>query len=92
MPIFTNIETWTERYDQAGLRAFTDQDGHLWVEQNPRKMSRWAKLVHQGHSIAWEFESSGGSYTGRLLFDGEITTPGEVMKQAGTALIGKPPR
>jgi hypothetical protein len=53
------------------------------VEQNPDKSSVWAKFVREGHSLAWEFEGSGGAYTGRMLFDGEITTPSAVRKRIG---------
>ena len=28
--------------------------------------------ARQGHDIAWEFVSPGGSYSGRLSIDGEI--------------------
>ena len=34
-----------------------------------------------GHEIAWEFESAGGPYTGRMLIDGEIYTPAEATKK-----------
>jgi hypothetical protein len=36
-----------------------------------------AKLAREGHGVAWEFESPGGTYTGRMLIDGEIYTPSE---------------
>jgi hypothetical protein len=48
------------------------RDGHLWLEQNRAKASKWAKLARNGHDIAWEFEKPGGGYTARMLIDGEI--------------------
>lgn len=81
--VLTDISTWTDRLGHAKMRAFTDQDGHLWVEQNPDKSSVWAKFAREGHTLAWEFDGPGGAYTGRMLFDGEITTPSEVRKPIG---------
>jgi hypothetical protein len=75
------MKSWTQRIGHAWLRAFTDVDGHIWLEQNPRKRSRWASLAREGHEVAWEFESAGGPYTGRLLIDGEITSPSEATKK-----------
>ena len=67
-----DMKTWTNRLGHTGLRPFTDAGGHLWVEQNRTKASKWAKLARKGHAIAWEFEKPGGGYTGRMLIDGEI--------------------
>ena len=75
-----DMKTWTDRLGHSGLRSFTDEDGHLWLEQNPAKASKWAKLARKGHDIAWEFEKPGGGYTGRMLIDGEIYTPREATK------------
>jgi hypothetical protein len=63
------------------LRSFTDEKGHFWLEQNASKGSKWAKLAREGHEVAWEFDNPGGSYTGRLLIDGEIYTPSEATKK-----------
>ena len=63
------------------LRSFTDEAGHFWLEQNPAKPSLWGKLAKQGHEVAWEFESAGDAYTGRLLIDGEFYTPSEATKK-----------
>jgi len=57
------------------------KDGRFWLEQNPDKTLKWAKLARQGHDIAWEFDGSGGAYTGRMLIDGEIYTPSEATKK-----------
>jgi hypothetical protein len=70
MAEFRNIKTWTERLGHSRLRTFTDAHNHFWLEQNASKASKWAKLARQGHDIAWEFDSPGGSYTGRLLIEG----------------------
>src|SRR5207248_7960300 len=50
------MKTWTDRLGHSGLRSFTDADGHLWLEQNPAKASKWPKLARKGHDIAWEFD------------------------------------
>ena len=75
------MKTWTDRLGHSGLRSFTDADGHLWLEQNPAKASKWAKLARKGHDIAWEFEKPGGGYTGRILIDGEIYSASEATKK-----------
>ena len=77
-PKLTDMSTWTEK--SGRLRSFTDQDGHFWLEQNPAKRTKWAKLAREGHAVAWEFAKEGG-YSGRMLVDGEITTPAEATKR-----------
>ena len=81
MPRLSEMKTWTERLGHSRLRSFTDEDGHFWLEQNADKRSKWAKLAREGHDIAWEFEGSGGAYTGRMLIDGDIYTPSEATKK-----------
>ena len=81
MPLLTDMKTWTERLGHSNLRSFTDKDGHFWLEQNAEKSSKWAKLARKGHDIAWEFDGSGGAYTGRMLIDGEIYTPSEATNK-----------
>jgi hypothetical protein len=76
-----NMSTWTDRLGSTNLRTFTDAKGHFWLEQNPAKRSKWGKLARQGHEMAWEFARSHGEYTGRMLIDGEITTPAEATKK-----------
>ena len=78
---FKDMKTWTDRLGRTKLRTFTDKDGHFWLEQNAAKASRWGKLARKGHSIAWELGKPGGSYTGRILIDGEIYTPSEATKK-----------
>jgi hypothetical protein len=79
--VFTDLKTWTERLGHSKLRTYTDQNGRFWLEQNANKASKWAKLARAGHEIAWEFDSPGGAYTGRMLIDGEIYTPSEATKK-----------
>ena len=31
------------------IRPFMDKQGHFWLEQNPAKRSKWAKLAREGH-------------------------------------------
>ena len=66
-PQFKMIRTCTEHLGHSRLRAFTDQQRHFWLEQNPAKASKWAKLARQGHEMAWEFDNPGGAYTGLFL-------------------------
>jgi len=85
-PALEDMETWTERLGRTQLRSFTDKAGHFWLEQNPAKASKWAKLARAGHAVAWEFAGPGGAYTGRMLVDGQIYTPSEATRlflQAG---------
>jgi hypothetical protein len=76
-----DMATWTDQLGRSALRSFTDQEGHFWLEQNPAKASKWAKLARQGHAIAWEFDGPRGAYTGRMLIDGQIYTPSEATKK-----------
>jgi hypothetical protein len=76
-----DMSTWTDRLGSTSLRTFTDAKGHFWLEQNPAKRSKWAKLARQGHEIAWEFERPHGEYSGRMLIDGELTTPAKATKK-----------
>jgi hypothetical protein len=32
---------------------FLERDGYTFIEQNPHKDSRWAKLAQEGHQIMW---------------------------------------
>ena len=81
MPVFSDIKTWTDRLGNSGLRSFTDENNHFWIEQNTSKNSKWAKLARKGHEMAWEFDRPGGAYTGRLLIDGEVYTTSEATKK-----------
>jgi hypothetical protein len=80
-PRLNDLKTWTDRLGHSRLRTFTDEHQRFWMEQNTAKDSRWAKLARQGHEIAWEFDSPGESYTGRVLIDGEIYTSPEATKK-----------
>jgi hypothetical protein len=76
-----NMKTWTDHLGRSNLRSFTDREGHFWLEQNPDKASKWARLAREGHDVAWEFERPGGGYTGRMLVDGEFYTPSQATKK-----------
>jgi hypothetical protein len=52
LPELKNMKSWTEHLGHSGLRSFTDKDGHLWLEQNAEKRSKWAKLARAGHDVA----------------------------------------
>ncbi len=81
MPKLTDISSWTDRLGHSKLRSFTDDNGGFWLEQNADKSSKWAKLAREGHTVAWEFESSGGAYSGRILVDGEIYSVSDASKK-----------
>ena len=80
MPSLNDMKSWRDRLGHSGLRSFTDPEGHLWVEQNAAKASKWAELARQGHEVAWEFDKPGGGYTGCMLIDGEIYSASEATK------------
>ena len=73
MAVFADMKTWMERLGHTNLRSYTDKDHHFWLEQNPAKNSKWAKLARQGHEMAWEFAIPAARTPGRLLIDGEIS-------------------
>src|SRR5260370_192862 len=52
MAILSDMKTWTERLGHTGLRSFTDKHHHFWLEQNPAKNSKWARLAREGHAMA----------------------------------------
>jgi len=79
--VFADLKSWTERLGRSNLRTFTDESNRFWLEQNAAKPSKWSKLAREGHEVAWEFESPGGAYTGRILIDGEIYTVSEATKK-----------
>ena len=79
-PKLTDMLTWTGRTGQDGLRSFSDEDGNVWLEQNPSKTSKWAKFANKGHHVAWEFGAN-RRYTGRMLVDGDILTPSQATKK-----------
>jgi hypothetical protein len=78
---FKDMATWTDHLGRSGLRSMTDEEGHFWLEQNPAKASKWAKLARKGHDVAWEFAGPAGAYTGRMLIDGDIYTPSQATKK-----------
>jgi hypothetical protein len=80
-PKLKDMGTWTDRLGHSGLRSFTDEEGHFWLEQNAAKPSKWGKFAREGHDVAWEFAGPGGAYTGRMLIDGDIYTPSEATKK-----------
>jgi len=81
MPSLKDMKSWRDRLRRSGLRSFTDAEGHLRVEQNAAKASKWAKLARHGHEVGWEFNRPGGGYTGRMLIDGEIYSASEATKR-----------
>jgi hypothetical protein len=81
MPELTDMTTWTQRLGRTKLRTFTDSDGHFWLEQNGAKPSKWGRFARSGHDVAWELDGPHGTYTGRLLVDGEIYSPAEASKK-----------
>ena len=80
-PMLKDMATWTDLIGHAQLRSFVDGEGQFWLEQNATKQTKWAKLAREEHDVAWEFAGRGGSYTGRMLIDGEIYTPSEATKK-----------
>lgn len=81
MPSLKDMNSWLDRLGRSSLRSFTDAEGHFWLEQNPAKSSKWARLAREGHDVAWEFDKHGGGYTGRILIDGQIHSTSEATKR-----------
>jgi hypothetical protein len=73
------MTTWTDRTGHDRLRSFAAVGDSFWIEQNPTKRTKWAKLARDGLYVAGEF-ASGGGYSGRMLIDGEILPPTEATK------------
>jgi hypothetical protein len=46
---------FVKRTPSAGLR-FVKIGKYSFLEQNPNKSSRWAKLANEGHRILWVLE------------------------------------
>jgi hypothetical protein len=91
-PMLNDMATWTVLIGHAQLRSFVDNEEHFWLEQNSTKQSKWAKLAREGHDVAWQFAGRGGSYTGRMLVDGELYTPSEATRkflQSGTKQLAE---
>jgi hypothetical protein len=74
------MSTCTDHTGHDRLRSFKADEGGVWIEQNPTKRTKWAKLAREGHAVVWEF-AQGGGYSGRMLVDGEILTPAEATKK-----------
>jgi len=56
---------------KGGLRR-TTIGRFLYIEQNPKKDSKWAELSRQGERIMWVIDTETRKYVGRV-HDGEIT-------------------
>lgn len=41
-----------ERLKRTGLRC-VNLEGYLFIEQNPKKPSKWGELAASGHKILW---------------------------------------
>jgi hypothetical protein len=59
------------KFARSGVRYVNLGGGAMLVEQNPKKLSEWAKLAAGGHRVAWVMRD--GEYLARVL-DGEVVT------------------
>ena len=57
------------KFARSGLRYVELPDDAVLIEQNPKKVSEWAKLAQRGHRIAWVMRN--GAYLARVV-DGEV--------------------
>ncbi len=57
-----------EKTSRAGLRN-VKIDEYVFMEQNPEKDSRYAKMAREGHEIIWIFQD--WEYVGRII-DGDV--------------------
>ncbi len=53
----------------SGLR-YIDAEGYRFIEQNPKKSSKWAKMAKDGKKIVWIFKH--GRYHAKVI-DGKFT-------------------
>jgi len=44
-PAFEDMKTWTDRVGHTSRRSFTDEHNKFWLEQNPAKNTKWARLA-----------------------------------------------
>ncbi len=58
-----------EQFKSKGLR-YVDLYGYRFIEQNPKKTSRWAQMAREGQKILWVFR--GRAYYARVI-DGKFT-------------------
>ena len=58
-----------KKFSSSKLK-YVDYFGYRFVEQNPKKQSKWAKKAQEGHKIIWVFK--GRRYTAQV-FDGKFT-------------------
>lgn len=58
-----------KKFAHSGLRYVELEKNTVLVEQNPRKRSKWATMVNEGHRVAWVM--SEGKYLARVI-DGEV--------------------
>lgn len=75
--IFSNNEAVTLEGIEFPIQVFkskslkyVDLYGFRFIEQNPKKTSRWAQMAKEGKKILWVFR--GRSYYARVV-DGEFT-------------------
>ena len=54
----------------GGLRNFRI-GRFLFIEQNPRKKTKWAKMVDKGYEIAWLIDMENNKYLYRVV-NGEV--------------------
>lgn len=57
------------KFARSGVRYVNLGGGAMLVEQNPKKLSEWAKLAAGGHRVAWVMRD--GEYLARVV-DGEV--------------------
>ena len=46
-------ETYPINQTSRSKVRLVERDGYTYIEQNPHKDSRWAKLAREGHQIMW---------------------------------------
>ncbi|NVM52192.1 MAG: toll/interleukin-1 receptor domain-containing protein [Candidatus Helarchaeota archaeon] len=62
--------TYPIRKFKSKRLKYVDLYGYRFIEQNPNKTSRWAKMAREGKKILWVFR--GRTYYARII-DGEFT-------------------
>jgi hypothetical protein len=80
-PTLKDMATWTDVIGHAQLRSFVDDEGNFWLEQKRLQADQGGKTGAQRAQRRMGVRRSRGSYTGRMLIDGEIYTPSEATKK-----------
>lgn len=61
-----------KRFSKSNLR-YLEEGAHRFVEQNPNKPSKYAKMAKEGHKVMWVINYRTDKYVA-VVIDGVYTT------------------